>query len=342
MNTFYRLMTVGLSDQVAETNYAAIIRGSQTVEIRSRISGSITEICIDEGSPVKKEQVLFIIDQAPYLSALEEARANVATAEAKLANARLLADGKKVLYRQKVVSEYDWRTAENSLQEATAVLAQAQAQKKHAENDLSYTIIKSPVDGVAGMIPYRVGALVGGSLQVPLVTVSGDEEMHAYFSVTENRMLELIRQYGSLDDALHQLPEVKLQLSNGAMYDYQGRIDAIGGTIDPETGSVSVRAVFPNPEKMLHHGSVGMVILSSTVPDCLVIPQEATYELQNQVFVYRVIDGRAISSPVEVRATGNGKDYMVKSGLREGDVIIAGGAGLVREGTEISTTVKSK
>lgn len=333
----YKTLTVELSNRTLKTGYTATLRGRQYVEIRPQISGIITEIRINEGDAVHKGQILFVIDQVPYKAALETAVANVKSAEAKLATAKLTAESREELFKEKVVSEFDLQTARNSLAEAEAALAQARAQETNARNDLSYTEVKSPVNGVASMIPYRVGALVSSGIDNPLVTVSDDEEVYAYFSMAENETLDLIQQYNSLQKALEQMPEVELTLSNGKTYAHSGKVNAISGTVDEGTGAVSLRASFPNPEKLLRNGGSGTVVVPAVRENCIVIPQAATYELQNRVFVYKVIDGKAQSAPVEVFRLNNGTEYIVESGLAPGDVIVAEGAGLVREGTVIKS-----
>lgn len=333
----YKTLTVELSNRTLKTGYTATLRGRQYVEIRPQVSGIVTEIRINEGDAVHKGQTLFVIDQVPYKAALETAVANVKSAEAKLATAKLTAESREELFKEKVVSEFDLQTARNSLAEAEAALAQARAQETNARNDLSYTEVKSPVNGVASMIPYRVGALVSSSIDDPLVTVSDDEEVYAYFSMAENQTLDLIQQYGSLQKALEQMPDVELTLSNGKTYAHPGKVNAISGTVDEGTGAVSLRASFPNPEKLLRNGGSGTVVVPTARENCIVIPQAATYELQNRVFVYKVIDGKAQSAPVEVFRLNNGTEYIVESGLAPGDVIVAEGAGLVREGTVIKS-----
>lgn len=247
----------------------------------------------------------------------------------------MTAESKQTLFNNKVVSAFDLQTAKNSLLEAEAALAQARASETSARNNLSYTVVKSPVDGVASMIPYRVGALVDSSISTPLTTVSDDEEMYAYFSLTESQVLSLIREYGTLDKTIEQMPPVELRLSDGQMYAHKGRIDAISGSISSGTGAVSLRATFPNPERMLRNGSSGTLIFPYQRDSVLVVPQEATYEIQDKVFVYRVADGKATSAQVTVFPVNDGQEYIVKSGLKEGDIIVAEGAGLLQEGTEV-------
>lgn len=331
----YPLHTVSLSDRILVADYTATIKGCQTVEIRPQVSGMITDIRINEGDIVGMGKVLFVIDQAPYEAAYEIAVANVKSAEAALSTAQLMLDSNKELFDQDVVSEFDLMMARNDLVEAEAKLALARAEETNARNNLSYTEVKSPVNGVASMIPYRVGALVNSSISEPLVTVSDDSQVYAYFSMAENQMLDLIHQYGSLQEAIKEMPEVELRMSNGDIYEHKGRINAISGTISESTGSVSLRAVFPNKGRLLRDGGSGTVLIPSERKNCIVIPQSATYELQDRIFVYKVVEGRAVSAPIEVMPQNNGTEYIVEEGLNEGDVIVAEGAGLIREGTVV-------
>lgn len=247
-----------------------------------------------------------------------------------------MAESKEELFKEHVVSDFDLQTARNSLFQAEATLAQAKADEINARNNLSYTEVKSPVDGVSGMLPYRVGALVDASISTPLTTVSDDEEMYVYFSMTESQILPLIRANKTLEEALKQMPEVELQLSDGLTYNHKGKIDAISGTIDANTGAVSLRATFPNPEHMLRNGGSGTIIFPYVKENALIVPQEATYEIQDKIFVYKVVDGKATSAQVEVFPVNNGKEYIIEKGLKEGDIIIAEGAGLIQEGTVIT------
>ena len=307
-DTAYKTLTIKSGDQILKTGYTATLRGRQNVEIRPQVSGIITEICINEGDAVHKGQTLFIIDQIPYKAALQTAIANVKSAEAKLATAKLTADSKAELYKEQVVSEFDLQTARNEQIAAEAALAQAKAQEVNARNDLSYTEVKSPVDGVASMIPYRVGALVNSSITEPLVTVSDDSEVYAYFSMTENQILDFVQQYGSLKKAIEHLDKVELTMSNGKTYSSLGKVDAISGTIDEGTGAISLRAVFSNPDQFLRNGGSGTVVVPTVKKQCIIIPQAATYELQNRIFVYKVVDSKAQSAPVEVFRLNNGTD----------------------------------
>ncbi len=329
----YAVLTVATTDRVIPTNYSATIRGRQDIDIYPQVSGTIWQLCVTEGQRVSKGQTLFIIDQVPYKAALQTAEANVAAAKAGVATAQLTYDSKKELFARNVVSQFDLSTAENNLLTAKAQLAQAEAQQVNAANNLSYTVVKAPSDGVVGTLPYRVGALVSASMPQPLTTVSDNSTMYVYFSLTEKQLLELTRRYGSIDATLKSMPDVQLRLNDGSMYDQKGRVESISGVI--ETGTVQLRAAFPNKNGLLHSGGAGDVVLANAYKDCIAIPQAATFELQDKVYVYKIKDGKAASSMVEVEPISNGQEYIVKSGLTPGDVIVAEGVGLLREGTPV-------
>lgn len=332
----YKTLSVTLSDQTLESKYAATLEGQQLVEIRPQVSGTITKICFNEGDKVHKGQTLFILDQIPYQAAVEVADANVKSAEAQLATAKLTAESNRMLFEKEVISAYELQTSQNALAAAEAAYAQAKAQVTTAHNNLSYTVVKSPVDGVAGMIPYRVGALVSSSISSPLVTVSDDSSIHAYFSLNENQILDYMQQYGSQDKFLEGMPGVALLMSNGERYPRTGRIDAVSGIIDQSTGAVRMRARFPNAEHILRSGGSATVVIPTERKNCIVIPQTATFEIQEKVFVYKVVDGVTKSTAVKVFRLNDGTSYVVENGLEKGDVIIAEGAGLVKEGTPVA------
>lgn len=331
----YQVMDITTSDKELQTTYSAAIRGRQDIDIYPQVSGTLTRLCVEEGQAVRKGQILFIIDQVPYIAALRTAEANVEAAKAGVATSQLTYDSKRELYAQKVVSEFDLKTSHNSLLSAKAQLAQAEAQRINAANNLSYTEVKSPADGVVGTLPYRVGTLVSSGMPKPLTTVSDNSDMYVYFSMTENQMLELTRRYGSKDKALAEMPAVSLQLNDRSTYPQEGKIETISGVIDTSTGTVSLRAVFPNKDGLLTSGGSGNVIVPLKKENCIVIPQAATYELQDKVFVYKVVDGKAQSAPVQVTRVNGGQEYIVENGLQVGDVIVVEGVGLLREGTPV-------
>ena len=331
----YKTQKVERTSQVVKALYSATMKGRETVEIRPQVSGLITKILTAEGQKVQKGQALFVIDQVPYQAALNTAEASLKAAQAAGATAKLNFDSKNRLFAQQVVSEYELQTAQQALLSAQAQVLQAQAQVVNARNSLSYTVVKSPVSGVTGMIPYRVGTLVSSSISEPLITVCDDSEMWVYFSLSEREVTDLTLQYGSLEQFMQGMPDVSLLLSNGKTYSQKGRVDAVSGIVDAQTGAVSLRAVFPNEGHLLRNGGTGAVVVSTVREDVIVIPQTATFELQNKVFVYRVIEGKTSQTEIEVAPLDDGKSYIVENGLNEGDIIIAEGAGLMKDGLEV-------
>jgi len=331
----YETLVVSEKDMTLDRQYSARMTGRQIVEVRPQVSGCIMRICINEGDAVRKGQTLFVIDQVPYRAALEVAVAARKSAEARLATARMNYENETKLQEGQVVSQVSVQTMRNALLEAESALAQAKAQEVNARNNLSYTEVKSPVSGVASMIPWHVGSLVNSNIAEPLVTVADDSEMYVYFSISENQSLDLIAQYGSIESFISKAPAVRLKLNNGQDYDQQGRISAVSGTVDVQTGAVTLRATFPNSSGLLHNGGSATVVVPTHRTNCIVIPQEATYELQNRMFVYRVVAGKTKATPIKLFQQNNGKEYIVEEGLNVGDTIIAEGAGLLKEGVEI-------
>ncbi len=332
----YKTITIEPSTSEVSTPYTASIRGSQYVDIRPQVSGTITEILIDEGATIKRGQRLFTIDQTPYRAALEVAKANVTSAEASVATAKLNAESGEELFAESVISQNELLQLQNSLSTAEAALALAAAQLTNAENNLSYTKITSPVDGVAGMIDYRVGALVNSSIATPLVSVTNNDTMYGYFSMSESQMLTLSRLNGSAEEMIESMPGVKLILRDGSTYDQLGEVDAISGTIERSTGSIRLRAKFANPDGVLRDGGSGRIVITEKMDSVIVIPQVSTYEIQDKMFVYKVVDGKATSSQITTLPYDDGVSFIVTSGIEPGDVIIAEGAGLIREGTKVN------
>lgn len=331
----YPVMKVGTADRSLESNYSASIQGRQDINIFPQVSGVITKLAVNEGEKVRKGQILFVIDQVPFKAALLTAEANFKASQAGLATAYLVYKSKKDLYKEKVISRYDMQLAENNHLTAKAQVAQTEAMLVNAKNNLSYTEVKSPSDGVVGKLPFRVGTLVSPSIPTPLTTVSDNSTMYVYFSMNESQVLKLVRQYASLDSALAKMPLVQLKLSDGSTYEEKGKIESISGVIDKTTGTVSLRAAFPNSKRLLLSGGAGTISIPSVRKNCLIVPQTATFSIQDKIYVYKVVDGKAKSFIIDVLPLNNGREYIVESGVKEGDEIIASGAGLIREGMPV-------
>lgn len=332
----FKTTKVAKSDVTLTEKYSATIRGRQDIDVYPQVGGTLQKLCVTEGQKVKKGQVLFVIDQVPYRAALNTAEAALKAAQAQEATAQLNYDSRKKLYDQKVVSEIDMQTAQNALLSAKAQVAQARAQVVNARNSLSYTTVTSPADGVVGTLPYRQGALVGSSMPQPLTTVSDNNEMYVYFSMTESQFLNLIRQYESVEKAIEAMPELTLQLVDGSDYEIKGRVESASGVVDRNTGSVQLRAAFSNPSHILHSGSTGNVIIPVTHKDVLTVPATAAVQTQDKYNVY-VVDSKGIAHAqmVDILPQSQGKTFIVTSGLQGGEEIVAEGAGMVRDGQDV-------
>ena len=332
----YSAMKTAFSDITVSESYPSSIEGCQDIAIYPQVSGTISKVCVKEGQKVHKGQSLFIIDQVPFEAALNMAQANVQAAQAGVATAELTYRSRKKLYEQKVISEYDLLTSENAFLTAKAQLAQAEAQLVNAQNNMKYTRVESPADGVVGVIPFRAGALVSAGMPKPLTTVSDNSSVYVYYSVSEIRLLEMIASHSNMAEVISSLPPVKLRLADGSIYGESGRVETISGVIDPNTGSVSIRAVFPNRGGLLHSGASGEILIEKTLKDVIVIPCKATFELQDKICVWKVVDGKTCSTFIRTRLSDDGKSYIVTEGLSLGDVIVTEGVGMLREGIEVN------
>lgn len=316
--------------------YSATIRGRQDIDVYPQVGGTLQKLCVTEGQKVTKGQTLFIIDQVPYQAALNTALAAQKAANAQLATAQLTYDSKKTLFDQQVISDVELQTAQNALLSAKAQVAQADAQVVNARNSLSYTVVKSPSAGVVGTLPYRQGALVSSAMPQPLTTVSDNNEMYVYFSISEAQLLQMVRENGDMDKAISAMPELTLQLVDGSEYEVKGKVESVSGVVDRSTGSVQLRAVFANPGQFLHSGSTGNIILPTVYKNVLVIPTTATVQLQDKYKVFVVDkDGIAHGQIVSVLPQTNGKEYIVTSGLDGSEEIISEGAGMVKDGQKV-------
>ena len=320
-----------------KNSYPATIRGKQDVEIRPMVSGFITKLHVDEGSVVKKGQVLFTIDQVQYQAAVKTAEASVATAKAALQTQELTTQNNRELNKRGIVSDYQLSTSENQLAQAKASLAQAEAALVNAKRNLEYTEVTSPSDGIVGEIPYRIGSLVSASMATPMTTVADNSEMFAYFSMTERQLLSMVREGGTTKEILDKLPSIQLQLIDGSIYPDSGRVATISGVIDPTTGSVSMRALFPNDHNILRSNSTGNVIFPNPMQNVIMIPQSATTEIQDKRFVYVVqADNTVKNTEIKTFTLDDGKNFFVTAGLKPGDKIVIEGVQALHDGQAIT------
>lgn len=331
----FETMVVTMADITLEQNYPASIEGRQSVKIIPRVEGYLRSVRVKEGQHVRRGQVLFVLDQAAYRAEVKSAAANVAVARAAVDNAQLNYDSRKNLHEKNIVSDYDLKSAATALAMAKAQVQQANAQLESARANLSYTVLRSPSDGVVGMLPYRLGDYVSPNLQDGLTTIADSREMYVYFSLTERDIMSRMGDNGSLGRTVAAFPPVTLKLANGSTYPKTGRVESISGVVESSTGSVSARAVFPNADGLLLSGGSGSIVIPYEMKQVIVIPQAATFEIQDRVYVYKVVNGHAQLAIVKVMPISDGHCYVVTSGLAAGETIIAAGASYVKEGQEI-------
>ena len=332
----YAVVTLQPKDVELNTAYPATIKGMQDIEIRPKVSGYLTQLLVDEGATVRKGQPLFKIDDVQYRAAVNQAIASVNVVKANINTQKLTVENKKMLHAKQIISDYDLQTAINQLASLEAQLQQAEAALQSARDNLRYCTVTSPGDGVVGVIPYRVGSLVSASSAQPLTTVSSINEMYVYFSMTEKQLLALTREQGGLNEALKNMPPVTLVLSDGTTYSETGKVSTISGVIDPQTGAVQMRATFNNAQHVLRSGGTGSVLMPNNQKGAIVIPQKATYEIQNKKFVYVVDSKNKVQSrEIEVLVQNDGQNYVVSSGLKAGERIVVDGVNKLKNGMDI-------
>lgn len=322
-------LTVAYGSTDLNSEYAATIKGRTDIEIRPQVTGFITKVHVDEGQKVRRGQTLFTLDQVQYQAAVDAAAASVKVAESAVATAQLTADNKRQLFDKNIISEYEWQMADNALAQAKAQLLSAQANLTNARKNLAYTVVTAPSDGVVGSIPNREGTLASPSMAQPLTTVSDNSKVYAYFSLNEKDILSLTNGGAeSLDKKIAEMPEVQLQLADGTIYPLKGKVATISGVIDNTTGAANVRALFDNTNGMLRSGSTGAILIPHQADSAIIIPQKATFELQDRRYVYTVNDSNKVASTyITVSPESDGKNFIVTSGLKPGDRIAVEGVG---------------
>ena len=336
-NKDFAVETVKTTEADLKTSYPATIKGMQDIEIRPKVAGYLTKLLVDEGATVRKGQPLFLIDSEQYQAAVNSAKAQVRVCKANIATQKLTVENKQALFDQKIISSYDLQMAKNTLESYEAQLAAAQASLQSAQDNLRWCTVTSPSDGVVGMIPYRVGSLVSASSAQPLTTVSNISQMYVYFSMTEKQLLGLTREQGGLSAAISKMPAVSLVLSDGTEYSETGVVSTVSGVIDSNTGSVQMRATFDNAGHVLRSGGTGSILIPIHQKDAILIPQKATYEIQNKKFVYVVgADNKVQSREIEVLVQNDGQNYVVSNGLKVGERIVIDGVNRLKNDMQIN------
>jgi len=330
----YPVAEVGTQSAAMQQTYPASIKGIQDVQISPKLGGFLTHVFVKEGQVVSAGQTMFEIDNVTYQAQVRQAQAAVNTAQTAVNTAKLTYENSKKLFENRVIGDYEMQTAQNSYEQAKAALAQAEAGLANAQEALSFCYVKSPAAGVVGTLPYKVGALV--SAQNVLTTVSDNSTMEVYFSVNEKDALEMSKSEGGQNAALAALPAVKLQLADGTIYGYEGKVSKMSGVIDQATGSVQMIAVFPNPNKLLKSGGSGNIIIPRNQAEAIIIPQSCVTEVQNKKFVYTLgSDNKVVYTEITVDPQNDGNNYIVTSGLKVGDKYVTNGITKLSDQMEI-------
>ncbi len=327
---------------ISETNvelfsvYPATLKGQEDIEIRPRIDGFIDAIYVDEGSAVKKGQLLFKINSPQAEQAVTSAEASVKSAQAQVNTAIVNVNRIKPLAEKNIVGKVQLETAEDSYQSALASLAQAEASLKNARSTLSWTNVTSPVEGLIGDIPFRLGSLVN-SANV-LTTVANTNNVFAYFSLNEKELSSFLNNLEGETQAekIKATPEITLALADGTVYPHKGKLETIAGIVNVTTGSANFRVEFPNKEGILRSGTSGKVSIPRVLNNVPVIPQKATFAQQDKVLVYKVEGDSVQQKVISVISTPDGKNYAVTAGLNNGDRIVIDGIATLNQGKKIS------
>jgi membrane fusion protein (multidrug efflux system) len=337
----FAVRTVGTQSADLQNSYPATIKGIQDVQVSPKVSGFITRVLVHEGQAVSAGQVMFTIDSQTYQDAVRQAQAAVNTARSQANTARMTYENNKKLFDQKIIGQYELSASQNSYATAQASVAQAQASLASARETLSWCTVKAPAAGVVGSLPYKVGALV--SAQNVLTTVSNISTMEVFFSMSESEILSMSKTSGSAAAAISGMPAVKLQLADGTIYNHPGKVVKMSGVIDAATGSYSLIAHFANPEHLLKSGGAGSIIVPSVNSSAIVIPQEATAQVQDKVFVYVVDKNNKVKyTEIQVNPENDGNNFIVTAGLHAGDRIVSKGITKLTDGMDIKPITEAQ
>lgn len=331
------VLAISSENTTTDAEYPASIQGTVDVEIRPQVSGNLERVFVDEGAYVSKGQTLFKINERPFREQLNNALANLHAAEAALINAQLEVDKMTPLVQNKVVSDYQLKTAKASQKIAAANIEQAKAMVGSAKINLGYTTVTAPVSGYIGRLPKKQGSLVSATDVEPLTNLSDVHEVYAYFSLGETDFINFKAQYAgnSIGDKLKKLPPVTLILADNNAYGQTGKIDMVDGQFDKTTGAITLRATFPNSGGTLRSGNTGKIRLGLQHDDAILVPQSATVEMQDKVFVFTVNkENKVAKMPITVIGK-SGTNYLIKDGVKSGDQIVLSGIDKLQEGQVI-------
>lgn len=331
------IIQVDTTTAITIKDYIGNIEGKINVEIRPQVEGTLDKIFVDEGAYVQEGQPLFQINPQPYQEVLNNMIATENVEKAKLKNAQLEIDRLKPLIDNEVIAEVQLETAKSNYEIAKASLAKATAAVASAQINLDYTIIKAPVSGYIGRMPKRIGNLVSKGDKEPLTVLTDVSEVYVYFGMSESDFLYFTKEAKKSDGTRitssgQILPEVTLILADGHEYGEKGKVDMVNGQVNRNTGSISLRASFPNSQDVMRSGNTGTVKLQETKAHVILIPQEVTTAIQDKTFVY-ILDTEDKVKLQSIQLDGvSGTNYIVSEGLQIGDRVIKTGFDKLTEG----------
>jgi len=321
----YSVLTLQPRSITTFSDFPATMQGENIVEIRPMVDGYLESIAVAEGATVKKGQILFKIQNPVFEQAVVTANAAIKIALADVNTAKMNVEKVRPLVEKEIVSKFELESAQYSLQSKEAALAQAYATLANAKTNLGYTTLRSPQNGIIGSIPYKIGALVSSTSPNPLTILANTGNVFAYFSRNEKELLSFMNKVpgNTIQEKLSHMQAVSLQMADGTIYPEKGKLETASGLISTETGTASFKAIFPNPLGIIHSGASAVVRLNQTLNDALLVPQSATYDLQDKRFVYALIgDKMVISRAIESIPTNDGQFLIVSNGLKKGDKVI--------------------
>ena len=333
------LAVITVSSMSAKTyrEFTASLQGKKDIEIRPQVDGYLDKIYMDEGAHVRKGQPLFHINDRPYREQVNSAKASLSAAKANLANAEINVSKLTPLVQNNVISDVQLKTAQAAYNAAAANVAQAEATVHNAQINVGYALITAPADGYVGKIPLKTGSLVGTTTIEPLTVLSETKEVYAYFSLSENDFIQFKNEFSgkTIEEKIKQMPPVELVLADNSVYPEKGKVEIAEGQFNKTTGTISFRATFPNGQGILRSGNTGKIRIARELGSSIVIPQEATFELQDKVFVFAVGDSNKVTSrPLTIIGT-SGNYYLVQGGVNPGEKIMYAGLDRLRDGALI-------
>ncbi|RAJ36982.1 efflux RND transporter periplasmic adaptor subunit [Pedobacter cryoconitis] len=318
--------------------YPTTLQGEQTVEIRSKVDGYIEQVYVAEGTIVSKGQPLFKIDANSFQQEMNNKNAAVLAAVANLETASIQTERTKVLVEKKIVNSFELTSAKNVEQVKKAELNQAKADLSAAKSKLAYTNIVSPINGVVGSLPYKIGSLVSSTSETALTTIANTKQIYAYFSLSQQQLGAFLNQYDGqqINEKFKHMPQVSLLMQDGELYNTKGKIETLSGVLNASTGAANFKAVFPNPEAKLWSGASATIRIPTQLNDAIMVPKSTTFELQGKYFVFKVDQKNIVHhTAIDIMEAVTDKNYVVTKGLAAGDQIVTEGLGNLKDGMKI-------